>query len=75
MKVTPVHDRLLVRRIEDKVQEKGGIVIPDSAREKPMEAKVIAIGSGRVLEGGKKEKERDSDPGDSGRGPNGGWLN
>ena len=54
MKVTPVHDRLLVRRIEDKVQDKGGIVIPDSAREKSMEAQVIAAGSGRVVEGGKK---------------------
>jgi chaperonin GroES len=54
MKVKPLHDRLLVRRIEDKVEKKGGIVIPDSAKEKPMEGKVIAVGSGRVVEGGKK---------------------
>jgi chaperonin GroES len=54
MKVKPLHDRLLVTRIEDKTQMKGGIVIPDSAKEKPMEAKVIAVGSGRVLDGGKK---------------------
>ena len=54
MKIKPLHDRLLVTRIEDKVQKKGGIIIPDSAREKPMEGKVIAVGSGRVLDDGKK---------------------
>ena len=54
MKVKPLHDRLLVRRIEDKVEKKGGIVIPDAAKEKPMEGKVIAVGSGRVVDGGKK---------------------
>ena len=54
MKVKPLHDRLLVRRIEDKPQKQGGIVIPDSARDKPMEGKVIAVGSGRVLDDGKK---------------------
>ena len=54
MKVKPLHDRLLVRRIEDKPQKQGGIVIPDSARDKPMECKVIAVGSGRVLDDGKR---------------------
>ena len=54
MKVKPLHDRLLVTRIEGKVQKKGGIIIPDSAKEKPMEGKVIAVGSGRVLDDGKK---------------------
>jgi chaperonin GroES len=54
MKVKPLHDRLLVKRIEDKVRKKGGIIIPDSAKEKPMEGKVIAVGSGRVLDDGKK---------------------
>ena len=54
MKVKPLHDRLLVTRIEDKTQNKGGIVIPDSAKEKPMQGKVIAVGSGRVLDDGKK---------------------
>jgi chaperonin GroES len=54
MKVKPLHDRLLVTHIEDKVQKKGGIIIPDSAKEKPMEGKVIAVGSGRVLDDGKK---------------------
>ena len=56
MKVKPLHDRLLVTRIEDKdkVQKKGGIIIPDSAKDKPMEAKVVAVGRGRVLDDGKK---------------------
>ena len=54
MRVTPLHDRLLVTRIDDKVQKKGGIIIPDSAKEKPMECKVVAVGSGRVLDDGKK---------------------
>ena len=54
MKVKPLHDRLLVTRIEDKPQKTAGIIIPDSAKEKPMEGKVIAVGSGRVLEDGKK---------------------
>jgi chaperonin GroES len=54
MKVKPLHDRLLVKRIEDKAQKKGDIVIPDSAKEKPKEGKVIAVGSGHVLNGGKK---------------------
>jgi len=54
MKVKPLHDRLLVTRIEAKVQKKGDIIIPDSAKEKPMEGKVIAVGSGRVLDDGKK---------------------
>ncbi len=51
MKVKPLHDRLLVRRVEEKKQRRGGIIIPDSAKEKPMEAKVIAVGSGRLEKG------------------------
>ena len=54
MKVRPLHDRMLVRRIEEKETAKGGIIIPDTAREKPMQGKVLAVGSGRVLENGKK---------------------
>ena len=54
MKVKPLHDRILATRIEEKEQKKGGIIIPDSAREKPMEGKVIAVGSGRIEKGGKK---------------------
>jgi chaperonin GroES len=54
MKVRPLHDRLLVRRLEEKETARGGIIIPDTAREKPMEGKVLAVGNGRVLETGKK---------------------
>jgi len=54
MKVRPLHDRLLVRRIEEKETARGGIIIPDTAKEKPMEGKVLAVGNGRVLENGKK---------------------
>jgi chaperonin GroES len=52
MKARPLHDRLLVRRIEPTDTAKGGIIIPDTAREKPQEAEVMAVGNGRVLENG-----------------------
>ena len=54
MKVTPLHDRILVKRIEEKETVRGGIIIPDTAKEKPQEAKVIAVGNGKVTEDGKK---------------------
>ena len=54
MKVKPLHDRILATRIEEKEQKKAGIIIPDSAKEKPMEGKVMAVGSGRIEKGGKK---------------------
>jgi chaperonin GroES len=54
MNVRPLHDRLLVRRIEEKEMAKGGIIIPDTAKEKPMEGTVLAVGNGRVLENGTK---------------------
>ena len=54
MKVQPLHDRVLLKRIEVKEQNKGGIIIPDTAKEKPMEGKVIAVGSGRVEKDGKR---------------------
>ena len=54
MKVRPLHDRLLVRRIEEKETVKGGIIIPDTAKEKPQEGKVIAVGNGKVSDEGKK---------------------
>jgi chaperonin GroES len=54
MKIRPLHDRLLVQRIEEKEQVKGGIIIPDSAKEKPQEGKVVATGNGKVLENGTK---------------------
>ena len=53
-KVQPLRDRVLVRRIEEAEQKVGGIIIPDSAKEKPLEAEVIAVGSGRILESGEK---------------------
>jgi chaperonin GroES len=54
MKVRPLHDRLIIRRIEEKDTVKGGIIIPDSAKEKPQEGEVIAVGNGKVLENGTK---------------------
>ncbi len=53
MKVIPLHDRVLVKRLEAEDTTKGGIIIPDTAKEKPQEAKVIAVGQGRVSEEGK----------------------
>ena len=54
MKIRPLHDRVIVRRMEGEEKTKGGIIIPDTAKEKPVEGKVIAVGSGKVLENGKK---------------------
>jgi chaperonin GroES len=54
MKIRPLHDRLLVQRIEEKETVKGGIIIPDSAKEKPQEGKVVAVGNGKILENGTK---------------------
>ncbi len=54
MKVKPLYDRILVKRMEPKEQVKGGIIIPDTAKEKPLEAKVVAVGEGKVTENGKK---------------------
>jgi len=53
-RIKPIGDRILVEAIEDTEQMKGGIVIPDSAKEKPLEAKVIALGTGKVDEDGKR---------------------
>jgi len=54
MKVRPLHDRLVVRRLEEKETAKGGIIIPDTAKEKPQEGEVLAAGNGKVLENGTK---------------------
>ena len=51
-KVRPLHDRLLVKRIEEKETVKGGIIIPDTAKEKPQEGEVIAVGNGKLLDNG-----------------------
>ena len=53
MKIRPLHDRILVRREEEKEAKKGGIIIPDWAKEKPQEGTVIAVGNGKVMEDGK----------------------
>ena len=53
MKLRPLHDRVVVKRMEEEEKTKGGIIIPDTAKEKPIEGKVMAVGSGKVLENGK----------------------
>jgi chaperonin GroES len=53
MALRPLHDRLLVKRLEEKEQVFGGIIIPDTAKEKPQEAKVLAVGPGKVTDDGK----------------------
>jgi len=52
MKLRPLHDRILVERLEESEQKKGGIIIPDSAKEKPQRGTVVAVGSGKRLENG-----------------------
>jgi chaperonin GroES len=54
MKVKPLYDRVLVQRIEATEKQKGGIIIPDTAKEKPMEGKVVAVGSGKLDDSGKR---------------------
>jgi chaperonin GroES len=54
LKARPLHDRLVIRRIEAQETARGGIIIPDTAKEKPMEGRVLAVGNGRVLENGTK---------------------
>ena len=54
MKVKPLFDRVLVKRVEAEEKVKGGIIIPDTAKEKPMEGKVIAVGAGRLDDDGKR---------------------
>ncbi len=53
MNIRPLQDRILVKRIEEEEQTEGGIIIPDTAKEKPIEGKVIAVGKGKVSEDGK----------------------
>lgn len=54
MNLRPLHDRILVRRLEEKETVRGGIIIPDSAKEKPQEAEVVAVGNGKLLEDGQR---------------------
>jgi chaperonin GroES len=51
--IRPLHDRILAKRIEEKEQVRGGIIIPDTAKEKPLEAEVIAVGNGKLTDDGK----------------------
>jgi len=54
MKIRPLHDRILVKRIEEGEQVKGGIIIPDTAKEKPQRGEIIAAGNGNVLDNGER---------------------
>jgi chaperonin GroES len=54
MNIRPLHDRLIVKRFDEEERTKGGIIIPDNAKEKPQQGEVIAVGNGKVLEDGNK---------------------
>ena len=56
MKIRPLQDRIIVKRVDEEETTKGGIIIPDSAKEKPQEGKVIAVGKGKVNEDGKLQR-------------------
>ena len=51
--IRPLHDRVIVKRVKEEEKTKGGIIIPDTAKEKPIEGEVIAVGNGKILEDGK----------------------
>ena len=55
MKIRPLHDRVIVKRLEEEETTKGGIIIPDTAKEKPIEGKVVAVGAGKLMENGKTQ--------------------
>lgn len=52
LKIRPLHDRLIVKRLDEEQTTKGGIIIPDTAKEKPQEGEVLAVGNGKILENG-----------------------
>ena len=56
MNIRPLHDRIIVKRLDEKEMSKGGIIIPDTAKEKPIEGQVIAVGNGKILEDGSVRK-------------------
>ncbi len=56
MKIRPLQDRIIVKRIEEEETSKGGIIIPDTAKEKPQEGKVVAVGTGKIRDDGKLQK-------------------
>lgn len=53
MKIRPLQDRILVRRVQEEEKSRGGIIIPDTAKEKPIEGEIVAVGSGKILDNGK----------------------
>ena len=53
--VRPLHDRVMVKRLEEQEQKVGGIIVPDTAKEKPQQAEVVAVGAGRILENGQRQ--------------------
>ena len=55
VKIRPLHDRVLVKRLEEEEQVKGGIIIPDTAKEKPQEAEVVAVGPGKLQDDGNRQ--------------------
>jgi chaperonin GroES len=63
MKIRPLQDRVLVKRLEQEEKTKGGIIIPDTAKEKPIEGKVLAVGAGKIGDDG-KQRPLDVKPGD-----------
>lgn len=56
MAIRPLHDRILVKRVQEENKTKGGIIIPDTAKEKPIEGKVVAVGNGKLLDNGEVRK-------------------
>ena len=62
MNVRPLHDRIIVQRLEEGEQKVGGIIIPDTAKEKPQQGKVIAVGNGKVKDDGKRHRRSTSRP-------------
>ncbi len=55
MKVRPLHDRILVQRVEEEAKTSGGIIIPDTAKEKPQQGRVVAVGAGKIGDDGKRQ--------------------
>ncbi|MBM4318483.1 MAG: co-chaperone GroES [Deltaproteobacteria bacterium] len=55
MQIRPLHDRILVKRLEGELKTKGGIIIPDTAKEKPIEGRVVAVGKGKLMENGTRQ--------------------
>ena len=56
MKIRPLHDKILVKRLEEEEKTKGGIIVPDTAKEKPLQGKVIAVGQGKLLKDGSRRE-------------------